>query len=164
MSETVERSQLFKQRFRRLLSTVAVFALLGPPIGAIVYFVAISLIGMGQEANAADLAWVALFALIYASPISYMLGILPALLAGFLIGIWQAFVGRATLPVAIVAGSAIGFGLVLWSGLSLSLTSVGTAEGGTATVLFATCFISTLFCWLVVRRWTVLPSIWSRNP
>ncbi len=61
-----------------------------PPVGSLVFFLAIALFGMGQQVHLAGLGWIGLFALIY--PVSNA-------------------------------------------------------------VLIVTCFVSTMFCWWIVRDW-----------
>jgi hypothetical protein len=135
-------------RIMRVLGIVMVFVLLGPPVGGITFMLTAALIGLGSGADLAGLTWVALFAVIYAVPLSYFAGTVPAAIAGLLLGIRQAYFGPATWPYAVGVGLLIGFGLLYMSG-----QRIGPDADAPVPVLLATCLVPTLVCWLVVRGW-----------
>ena len=145
-------------RMTRVLAVVLVFVLIGPPIGGIVFMMTAALIGLGSGADLAGLTWVALFALIYAVPLSYFAGIIPAAIAGLLLGIRQAYFGPATWPWAVGIGLLIGFGLLYLSG-----QRIGEDADAPVPVLLATCLVPTLVCWLIVRGWYFAHSLGSRE-
>lgn len=75
-----------------------IFLVAGPPIGAITFFLLITLLGMGAKTDIGALVWMTLFAAIYAVPLSYLLGAIPALLAGAAVATGSAVCGRAAQP------------------------------------------------------------------
>jgi hypothetical protein len=135
-------------RLARVLGIVMVFVLLGPPVGAIVFMTTTALTGMAKGGDVSGLGWIALFALIYAAPFSYFVGIVPAAAAGLLMGIRQAYFGRASWAYAVAVGLVTGFGTLFLTGQQLSIDNNASVP-----VILATCLIPTLVCWLVVRGW-----------
>jgi hypothetical protein len=142
-----------KSRFIRALAILIVFVLVGPPVGALVFFLTMALFGMGQKVDLAGLGWIGLFALIYGVPFSYLIGIGPAAVAGLAIGIRDAFFRTATWAFAILTGLGVGVGLLVMSGQQLFPPTVsGTEYPISNPVLLVTCFLSTMFCWFIVRQ------------
>ena len=138
----------------RALAILIVFVLVGPPVGALVFFLTIALFGMGQKFDLAGLGWIGLFALIYGVPFSYLIGIGPAAVAGLAIGIRDAFFRKTTWAFAILTGLGVGVGLLLMSGQQLIPPKAsGTEYPISNPVLLLTCFVSTMVCWRIVRGW-----------
>ncbi len=135
-------------RIMRVLGIAMVFMLLGPPVGAIVFMTATALTGMAKGGDVSGLGWIALFALIYAAPFSYFVGIVPAAIAGLLMGIRQAYFGRANWAYAVVVGLLVGFGMLFLTGQRIAVDADAPVP-----ILLLTCLIPTLVCWLVVRGW-----------
>jgi hypothetical protein len=151
-------------RVRRLLAIVLVFILCGPPVGALVFMLAVAVVGMGNQADLGGLTWVALFAIIYAIPFGYLIGFTPALAAGLIVGVRQAFFGPATWWFALGAGLAVGVGFQLATGQPLlppADTDMNMREQGPIMIL--TCACSTLVCWSLVRGWYFAQRI-GRSP
>ena len=116
MSEIASPRPRMAARLLRLIAIVLVFMAVGPPVGAMAFMLSVALVGMGMNADLAGLTWVGLFALIYAVPLSYLMGIGPAIAVGLLVGIRQAWFGAITWPFAIAIGLAAGAGFLLLSG------------------------------------------------
>jgi hypothetical protein len=150
---TIPESSL-RSRVTRALAILIVFLLVGPPVGALVFFLTIALFGMGQKVDLAGLGWIGLFALIYGVPLSYLIGIGPAAVAGLVVGIRNAFFRPATWAFAILTGLGVGIGLLLMSGQQLiPPTASGTEYPISNPILIVTCFVSTMVCWLIVKQW-----------
>lgn len=146
MTDVAQPSHL--KRAGCVLAVVLVFVLLGPPVGALVFMLTTALIGFGKGVDLAGLTWVALFAVIYAVPFSYLIGVVPAAAAGLLVGVRQAYFGPATAFYAAGAGLLVGICLLWMSG-----QRIGSGSDASTPVMLATCFVSTLVCWTVVRGW-----------
>lgn len=136
------------RRVGRVLAVVLVFVLLGPPVGALAFMLTAALIGLGRSADLAGLTWIALFALIYAVPLSYLIGAVPAAVAGLIVGIRQVYFGPATWPYAVGAGLVVGCGVLIVSGQRITADSDVSLP-----VIMMTCLVPTLVCWLFVRGW-----------
>jgi hypothetical protein len=153
VNSSITSTPSLKSRFLRALAVFIVFVLVGPPVGALIFFLTIALLGMGQNFELAGLGWIGLFALIYGVPFSYLIGIGPAAVAGLAIGIRDAFFRKATWAFAILTGLGVGVGLVVMSGQQLIPPTVSGNEYPTSNpVLLVTCFLSTIFCWFIVRQ------------
>ncbi len=164
MDQSPPRPPSFAKRALRTLAVLLLFLVLGPPLGALAFFLSIGLVNLGHGVLPEDLVTIGLFALIYGVPLSYMMGAAPAALAGLAIGLWQGFVGRVALPGAIATGAATGVGLTAYSGTQVWPSSTAEApELVIAGVLVATCLVPTVLCWLVVRNWRVAPDGSSRG-
>ena len=153
LAGSITSTPSLKSRFLRALAVLIVFVLVGPPVGALIFFLTIALLGMGQNFELAGLGWIGLFALIYGVPFSYLIGIGPAAVAGLAIGIRDAFFRKATWAFAILTGLAVGVGFIVMSGQQLiPPTESGTEYPMSNPVLLVTCFLSTMFCWFIVRQ------------
>jgi hypothetical protein len=141
------------KRLLRVLGVVLVFALIGPPLGALILFLVIGAIQMlGSDPK--GLAWVAAFAIIYAVPLSYLFGLAPAATAGLAIGIWQTFIGRTTWMVAVGVGLIVGIGMLYAGGQGpFEATPKENDFREYPAILVLTCAASTVLCWLIVRNW-----------
>lgn len=153
LAGSITSTPSLKSRFLRALAVLIVFVLVGPPVGALVFFLTIALLGMGQNIDLAGLGWIGLFALIYGVPFSYLIGIGPAAVAGLAIGIRDAFFRKATWAFAILTGLGVGIGLLVMSGQQLIPPTVSGTEYPTSNpVLLVTCFLSTMICWFIVKQ------------
>jgi hypothetical protein len=150
-------------RLRRLIAIVLVFMAVGPPVGAMAFMLSGALVGMGMKVDLAGLTWIGLFALIYAVPLSYLMGIGPAAAVGLLVGIRQAYFGAITWPFAIAIGLAAGAGFLLLSGQPMIPRSGDDAvQPVHVPVIVATCLSGTFVCWAIVRKWYFNPVSVSR--
>lgn len=139
------------RRAATVLKVLAVFALAGPPIGALAIFAGFALIAAVQSGDLAGLAWIPLFGLVYGAPLSYMIGIGPALAAGLIIAVWGVLMRPPGVPFALATGLAVGLGLNALGGQNL--ISVSQSKDATAFGLVtAACLLSTLACWMMSRR------------
>jgi hypothetical protein len=137
-------------RIGRVLGIMLIFVVVGPPIGGIVFMMTTALIGFVEKADLSGLTWIALLAVIYAAPLSYLIGTLPAAAAGLLVGLWQAFVGPVTWLHALAAGLVVGLAVIVLTGQRLG------ADGNVSMpVILITCLVPTLVCWLIVRGWHI---------
>lgn len=129
-----------------LARTVLVFALIGPPVGAIV-FIAATALNITGDTGLADTALVFAFMLLYGLPFGYAAGILPAVASGLVVGGWRLW--RGDLPPAML-------GLI---GLCAGLVTVALMGGHTPETRFMeaslilACLSATLICgWLSAPR------------
>ena len=112
---SVPLSPPLSQRLRRVLAVMLVFFLVGPPVGAMVFMLATAVVGLGVKTDLSSLLLVGAFSMIYAVPLSYLVGAGPALMTGAGIGLWLAFLGRMTWPFAVLAGLIAGMVLLSMS-------------------------------------------------
>lgn len=145
----------------RLLSfakTLLVFVLAGPPIGALAFMAAIAAAGLASTdgATAMDAVWIMLFAVIYALPLSYLIGVMPAAIVGAIIAGWQAWRGPVAWWMAAAVGLAAGLWLFSAGGGPFPSPSDGQPERGWQVVhlvtMIATCLVPTMVCWMLTRR------------
>lgn len=141
------------RRLTHLLKVLAIFAILGPPIGAVTFFAGIGAYGTSQTGDPASLMWVFLFGAIYAVPLSYLIGIMPAAIAGLILGGLAIFHRAPGLHTSAVIGLLIGIGLVYSGGRpTMQDTAESASEYAPALILISTCLIATVLCWAVARR------------
>lgn len=151
MSGSGARSMRSWWAVRQVLAVLAVFVVAGPPIGAIAFFLFVSLIGMGRGVDIAGLGWVGLFALIYGVPLSYLIGVVPAAVAGGILGLGRACLGWSGWLPAMLTGFGIGIGLQLLSGQPLpGLEAATTSDGAKNALMIGVCVAATLACWSLV--------------
>jgi len=138
-----------------LLKVVACFALLGPPLGALVFFALISAaIGrMGADPGGplAVFGFLSLFGL----PLSYLVGAMPAALTGAVVGLWQAFRGRMSFPFAAAVG--LGCGLIVAGAGRWQVYDLDPGQRADLALILLTCLIPTLICWYVTRNAAIGP-------
>jgi len=131
-----------------------VFLIAGPPVGALAFFLSIGLLGMGRNVDLAGMVWLGLFAVIYALPLSYLFGALPAAVAGLAVAVRQDRAGPIGWRFSLLIGAAIGLGLQLVSSQPIIAPDATTTYGmpmGTA-VMLLTCLVATLLCSRLARR------------
>lgn len=130
-----------------------VFGLLGPPLGGVTLFV-ITTIQMVLEGKAGGPFWAGFVTLPFILILSYPFGLLPAVVAGVLVG---AFVPRRSLPVEVLSVTAIGLIVGLAYG---SFWTYGRPDAFSANTIFAiTSLVPTLACWLIARRSGMVRSV-----
>ncbi len=148
----VQSRQSIWSRIGRGAMTVLLFVAIGPPVGAMFFMMLVALSGLGRNADLAGLLWIGLFSLIYAVPLSYLFGALPAAASGVLVGLKRDLTGHAGWRFAVVAGTAVGIGLLVVSGQPIKATAgEGEAWPPSNLILAATCLFSTLVCWSIER-------------
>ena len=142
------------RRVWRVVAIMWIFLIVGPPVGTIFFMMLTALLGMGKGADLAGLSWVALFALIYGLPFGYFIGIWPAAATGLAVGIRQVYFGRTGLGFAVLAAILVSIGFLLATGQSLMMkTGDETSFPEYSLLMIATCIVSTLLCWTIVRGW-----------
>lgn len=135
-------------RAGRIFATMLLFMMVGPPIGGLVFMLLVALAGMGKSTDLAGLAWVGLFALLYAVPFSYLIGFAPALAAGFLVGAKREATGQVGWKFAIFSGVAVAAGYFVAAGQTAALSNDYAWE---RLIMAPTCIVSTIVCWGVDR-------------
>lgn len=136
-----------------LLKILTVFVLLGPPIGAIAFFAGMGIYGASQTGDLASLLWVFLFGLIYGVPLSYFIGMIPAAIAGLILGALAVFHRTPGTLLSVATGIIVGLGVVYSGGRPAIPDSLESASDYVpAFLLIVTCLVATVFCWAVARR------------
>jgi hypothetical protein len=143
----------FAKRLLRVIAVVLVFVLIGPPVGALILLLTVAAFNMADP-DLAGLSWVAIFALLYGVPVSYLFGALPAATAGLLVGLWQNFVGRPSWLLALGVGLIVGVGYLYGAGHPPPDASAKEFEFWEYPPIFVlSCVGPTMLCWLIVRNW-----------
>ena len=146
-----------ERRISRVLGSVLIFAALGPAIAGlpfVAYAIVAARAAKGQAGSPS-----AMDALLGGIATSYMVGLLPAALAGLLVGIALARSGRVAWSTVlivsfVVAGLSIP-SLILWLGLGLGAGLARVAIPG-----IVACTLPTIICAAIVRR---MDSVWWRS-
>jgi hypothetical protein len=132
------------RRVLHLFSTALLFLLLGPLVGGIVVITGFG-IWIGGSSPGDALA-VILTMVIYGLWASYVLGALPAAIAGVVIGYMDAFRGGATLPLAIGLGAVIGIGWSMMTGVGQEMEQVILHV-----LIVLASVAATVVCWFATR-------------
>jgi hypothetical protein len=158
----------------RLLSIagiVAVFIAVGPPIGGFFYFtlgviapmlwhdlLTKGILETILSIPAAILA--SALVPVMAAPYSYIYGLMPAAVAGLVIGILRLRYGRLNVPLVLAVGGCVGiiFALTLRqppsaAGFPFNVGSPSKLGVGEYPLLGLTCLFATLVCWRFVRTY-----------
>lgn len=130
----------------RLMGTLLVFAIVGPPIGGLMVIGAIAsqIAGeFGSDAGGLTVTFAAM--LIWGWWVSYPLGILPALAAGVAVGLKRIWGGGAGIVFT------LGIGLVIGAVWAFGFMDAGTepAMRNLAPAIIAASVVATLACWLI---------------
>ncbi|MBN8964533.1 MAG: hypothetical protein J0H89_03945 [Rhizobiales bacterium] len=147
------------KRLRCLAAIVTIFIVFGPPVGALAFMLSIAVVAMGASVDLVGLSWVGLFALIYAAPLSYFIGVGPAAAGGLIFGIRQAFFGPVVWPVAALIGVGVGIGFLVLSGQLPPPMLTDTEQPEYVPVMVVTCLAATMACWGIVRGWYLPPCV-----
>jgi hypothetical protein len=149
----------------RFLAIVAVYGLIGPPIGAVVFLASVTAEVLLISKNAVETTGDVFSALaepaIYAniSVGAYAFGFGPALAAGLVIGILQAFFGGVASPIVVAGGIVAGFyHFVRVGGLGLFFVGMGSPLAGWSDLVVPILAgaMSTALCWAIARRWRLI--------
>jgi hypothetical protein len=139
----------------RLVAILAIFALAGPPIGALAVSVTLALLtaasdlgsGRWSEAGSAIMV-VTLAGTIFGLPIAYFVGILPALAVGLAVALWDRRKGLLSWRIALATA------LVPWLFLAMRAGDLIETDEGTrtwqASVLVAS-LAASIACWWLAR-------------
>jgi len=149
-------------RIGRLIAVVLVFVVLGPPLGAVIFVAIVAGIGMPlwdvAGPDPAWRSWLTLLGLVYAVPVSYFFGTVPAAVAGLVIGITQSFIGRAGWPLALGTGLVVAIVVLERSGQgSFAATPDQSPFPEAPAIVILACLIPTMLCWGLVRGWYFTP-------
>ncbi len=137
-------------RLLRVMAIMLVFMALGPAVGGVSLIMMIAVAKMGVTW---DLTTVALFGLIYGVVFAYLAGIVPAAVAGLLIGLWQAFVGRVRWSLALSLGLLVGVAFMYF--VTHARPPDEQSEFSELhVILILSCVLPTMVCWLLVRTWS----------
>ena len=118
------------------IRTMLIFVILGPPIGYVVFLVWV----MGEHWLRHGRLMPDLGSFLFVFPFSYLLGIIPALVAGAIVAAIEARSRFKWLPVA-ATGLAVGLAFAVLFALYFN----------SLLLLVAICFIPTLICWQLSR-------------
>jgi hypothetical protein len=160
MSAAVHARPSTAARIGRLIAIVLVFVVLAPLIGALIWVALVAGIGLRPDFDVAetDRHWLTWLGLIYAVPMSYYFGTAPAAGAGLVIGVTQAFVGRAGWPLALGTGLVAAIVVLERSGQGMLIASPGQNPFPEyPAVMILACLVPTLLCWGLVRNWYFAP-------
>lgn len=143
---------------RKLAAIVGLFMAIGPPIGGVTWVIVASvgeLIARKQLNLEALTRFVQELSYIFpAMPLSYRFGLLPAALAGIIVGTAQLKYGRLALPVGLVIGAAVGVVFYFSIDKLLRLPKIPPTLFSLGVGLMI-CVLSTFVCWEVVQNWYV---------
>jgi hypothetical protein len=149
----------------RFLALVAIYACIGPPIGAVVFLASVAAEVVLMSTHAAEAMGDVLSAL--SEPVTYMnisagayaFGLGPAVAAGVVIGILQACLGGVAWPIVVVGGIVAGlYHFVRVGGLGLFYAGMGSPLAGWSDLLVPLLagVMSTALCWALARRWQLV--------
>jgi hypothetical protein len=140
---------------RRLWSVVPVlviFLIVGPPVGAVTFFLVIAAFGLAGQCEPEGFGWIGLFAVIYGAPLSYVFGSLPALAAGTIIAIRRTYGTSVSLAFAALTGVGVGAGMQTLTSQPLLLPNGAALRIPVATAaVIGACLGATLVCNGIVR-------------
>lgn len=143
----------------RPAKTILIYALAGPPIGAIFSIILASAFWVpasedaagGMFANAATLA----MALLIGIPFSYVFGGLQALFVGLASALWQKWQGKVTLavPLGLSFLAWVGFALVshFVHGVGVSLSAFMFSQNGM--LWLANHLVGGAASWRLAQKW-----------
>jgi hypothetical protein len=154
---------LRRTSFDRVLGTTALFALAGPVFGLFT-LVTGGFLGSAWSALLANTWRVPLSGVVSmyvnalgAIPFAYLLGAVPAAVAGFLVALCREWMGRAPWWSALTIGIVVGvaFTYFLERPPASSPAPRAPADHGFRLLLVATNVVPTMLCWWIVRNWFV---------
>ena len=131
----------------RAAKVVLLFALLGPPLGAVFMVTGLTLLLGCPSKGCEDLAGDYVLMLIVGAHLSYFIGGLPALVVGLLVVICGTYLKRVPFWLAIVTPILLMLGWrFLTIGFDLSINS-------DFVILTATAVGASAACWRISKRW-----------
>lgn len=144
-----------RTRFERLLAVVAVFALIGPPLGLIT-LVASAPFRSGSSLSAVTLAglWRMIVETISAMPFAYLLGTVPAATAGLVVGACKVSMGRVAWWIPLAIGGIVGLAFLYYiERPGTSPTPPAAPDFGFRVTIIIANVLPTMLCWAIVRNW-----------
>jgi hypothetical protein len=134
-------------RRRRVLAITLVFAAVGPPVGTMIFLMAVNggpITGYGARDD---------FALLIMSfYIGYLIGGIPAIAAGLMIASKHVYRGGAGWPFVLGIGLLVGIALEIFFHLISNPNPIVGPMLARGTYC-AVAALSTVICWLVIRMW-----------
>jgi hypothetical protein len=153
-------AQLTGAAIGRFLLIVFIFALVGPPLGALVVAGAVMAGIFGATQDPEGAMWIGAFLSLFGIVFSWVLGIVPAVTAGLIIGARQAFFSAVPFWYAAVTGLVVG----LFTMPFVLDEGVGHERYGAPLVILV-CLLPTLALWAMVKALrSAAPSMASRRP
>jgi len=134
----------------RFLKGFAVFLILGPPIGSWTYMICFDLVIRPTNISVARLIGMSILGM----PASYVIGIVPAALAGLLVASLQVMYRWFGGTAAFLVG--VGVGLLFSALFDTRPDQHLSPAWGYPAVKILTCVVPTLVCWAVIRRWRTI--------
>jgi hypothetical protein len=146
---------LYRTRFDRIFGTTALFAVAGPVFGLLT-LVASMLLPNVWRASLSDVVSV-LVSVVTALPFAYLLGAVPAAVAGLLVAVCREWMGRAPWWSALAIGIVVGvaFTYFLERRPVSSPAPPAPVDYTFRLLLVATNVVPTMLCWWIVRNWFV---------
>jgi hypothetical protein len=137
---------------RRLAAITLIFLLVGPPIGAILMVGGSDIVRIGSIGATREIFRWVINDPVLVFGMGYVIGGLPALFAGLLVGTAQVFHGGATWLWALASGLAAGVGLLAFLFITVGSRAddMHLISPQTAAMLLA-CVLPTFACWAIVR-------------
>jgi hypothetical protein len=152
------------ERAKLTFAVMGTFAVICPPVGTLTYFFMVALLEMTVKTTSEPYVAAVWFVLLYGIPLGYFVLVLPAIIAGAVVGRWQALRGRMRWWLALAIGAVAGLGVQVTIGNSL-LPLRGTAHyvAGQELIPVAALAIATLAAWAMIRKRYFLPSATARS-
>ena len=148
----------------RLLVIVVVFAVVGPPIGCVVYFPSLGIVGSigalfaDSGPSAVDVMTRMAESAFGGILFSYFFGFIPAIAAGILITVLQFCMTRVPWYAVLIVGFCVGAGFsYVYEMLNTAGGSLPLARPIVYSADIFTCVASTLICWAMIRNWHTVP-------
>jgi hypothetical protein len=159
-------------QLKRLGRIVGVYVLFGPPLGAVVTIVILLTQGAAQQIFENGSRWLKLFptsgfwtglldSLFYGfaalwfmmglAVFGYVLGLLPALLAGLIVALRQIFFDRGSWRGAAAVGALVGIPYSFVLGWPFVLIPLSIVSIGQSMVV---CALTSALCWLLVDQFS----------
>ena len=139
----------------RFVGIVAVFTLLGPPVGAIVVTGLLSILASfselsvdGWQERTRMFSGMMLLGIVFGLPLSYLAGGISALMTGLATAFWDARKGVISLPVAMGGGLVLG---LLAASRQGDLLSASEGEGVAQIAMLLAHLAAAAVCYLVAR-------------
>jgi hypothetical protein len=133
------------------------FAVICPPVATLMFFLLAVLAEMtarrfepGRPGQYVEVAW---FFLLYGIAFGYFLLVLPAAIAGFIVGRWQTVRGRVRWWLALIIGVAVGAGVQLAIGdWLLPMRGAANYLAGQELIPVAAFALATMAAWALGRN------------
>jgi hypothetical protein len=142
---------------RKVASIVGAFMVVGPPAGC--FFFLVTAVTVGEILQGSPfykvlfLILASVLLVISGIPFSYVYGIVPAAIAGLLIGMLQLKYGGLNWPLVLATGICVGAGYSLALGHLPSARPLTKLSAPDYAIHGLACVFATFVCWRFVRNW-----------